>query len=297
MNPKGTAESSRRAGVLLSIGSAVGLALAAASLMEAPDDAAFSTNVVAKVNGVPIHRDDYLRAVAALASDRRNPLDDSDRRHVLDRLIDEELFVQHALALGLAANDRRVRADLVSAVMGALVASTDGFDPSTREMDDFYDDNLDYFTRPGRLRVREIFVGTGRRRSEDEARSIAERVAERLESGDDFFEVQSELGDVQIARLPDAMLPPTKLRNYLGPTAARVASELRVGATSEPVRSAQGYHILWLVDREPPVAPYLAEIESEVRSEMKRRRGDQVVRDSLASLRVMGDVVVADFLP
>ena len=127
MNPKGAAEPSRRAGILLGIGSAVGLALAAASLMESPDDAAFSAGVVAKVNGVPIRRDDYLRAVAALASDRRNPLDDADRRHVLNRLIDEELFVQHALALGLAANDRRVRADLVSAVMGALVASTDGF--------------------------------------------------------------------------------------------------------------------------------------------------------------------------
>ena len=194
-------------------------------------------------------------------------------------------------------HDRRVRADLVSAVMGALVASTDGFDPSTREIENFYDDNLDYFTRPGRLRVREIFIGTGRRRGDDEARSIAERVAERLESGADFFEVQSELGDIKIARLPDAMLPPTKLRNYLGPTAARVANELRVGATSKPVRSAQGYHILWLVDREPPEAPPLEEIESEIRSEMKRRQGDQVVRDSLESLRDMGDVIVAESLP
>ena len=107
MNPKATAESSRRASVLLSIGSAVGLAVAAASLMEAPGDAALPADVVAKVNGVPVRRDDYLRAVAALASDRRNPLDDADRRYVLDRLIDEELFVQHALALGLFPRSRR----------------------------------------------------------------------------------------------------------------------------------------------------------------------------------------------
>lgn len=298
MNSRRTAGQSRRAGVLLGFGAALGLALAAASLLETTRDAAaLPEDVVARVNGVPIRRDDYLRAVAALASDRRNPLEDSDRRHVLDRLIDEELLVQHALALGLATHDRRVRADLVSAVMGALVASTDGYDPSLSELDEFYDDNLDYFTRPGRMRVREIFIGAGRRREEDEARSIAESVAKRLENGEDFFEVQRKLGDVQIARLPDAMLPPTKLRNYLGPTAARAASELRVGATSQPVRSAQGYHVLWLVDRELPIAPPLEEIASEVRSEMKRRRGDQAVRESLASLRVTGDVFVAEFPP
>ena len=298
INSKESAGHSRRAGILLSLGAALGLALAAASLFAPPGgDAALSADIVARVNGVTIRRDNYLRAVAALGSDRRNPIDDADRRLVLDRLIDEELLVQHALALGLAVSDRRVRADLVSAVMGALLASTDGFDPSLSEMDEFYDDNLDYFTRPGRIRVREIFIGAGRRRSDDEARSIAERVVHQLEAGEDFVEVQSELGDSQIARLPDTMLPPTKLRNYLGPTAARVAKELPIGGTSQPVRSAQGYHVLWLLDREPPVTPPLEEIASEVRSELKRRRGDQALRDRLASLRASGDVIVAESLP
>ncbi len=109
--------------------------------------------------------------------------------------------------------------------------------------------------------------------------------------------MQIELGDSQIARLPDTMLPPTKLRNYLGPTAARVANELPIGGTSQPVRTAQGYHVLWLLDREPPVTPPLEEIASEVRSELKRRRGDQALRDRLASLRASGDVIVAESLP
>lgn len=296
MNSTEAAEPSRRASVLLGLGAALGLTLAAASLL-APDDGTLAPEVVARVNGVDIRRDEYLRAVAALASDRRNPLGDSDRRLVLDRLIDEELLVQHALALGLASNDRRVRSDLVSAVMGGLIASTDGFDPSPSEMDEFYDDNLDYFTRPGRMRVREIFIGSGRRRSEEEARSIASRAVERIEAGEDFSTVQKELGDRRISPLPDAMLPATKLRNYLGPTAAEAANALPVGATSQPVRTDQGYHILWLVEHVPPVAPPFEEIAAEVRLEMNRRRGDQAVRDRLASLREAGDVIVSESLP
>ena len=55
--------------------------------------------------------------------------------------------------------------------------------------------------------------------------------------------------------MPDALLPAQKLLEYLGPTALRTALELEPGAWSEPVRSGSGYHLLHLVDRDPPVVP------------------------------------------
>ena len=291
------AHPSRRAELLLGVGAALGLALAAASLLASPDSDGLAEDVVARVNGTSIRRADYLRAVAALAADRRNPLTESDRRHVLDRLIDEELLVQHALALGLAEHDRRVRADLVSAVMGSLLAAVDGFDPSDSELARFYEENVDYFSRPGRLRVRQIFLGMGRHRGEEEARRLSREAATLLAAGNPFDDVKRQLGDDEVAPLPDTLLPPTKLASYLGPSVLRAASDLEVGATSGPIRSAQGFHVLWLVDREPSSAPALAEIEEQVRSEMTRRHGDEEVRRSLESLRMTGDVVVADALP
>jgi len=293
----GAAEA-RRATRLLAIGATVGLALAMASLMSAPGDPnALGDGVVARVNDTTIRAEDYLRAVAALASDRRNPLTEDDRRRVLDRLIDEELLVQHALALGLAKHDRRVRADLVSSVMGSLVATTDGFEASESELTSFYEENRDYFTRPGRLRVRQIFNGVGSRHTQEEARDRAERAAARLAKGDDFATVKTALGDVEIAPVPDALLPPAKLRNYLGPTVLRTAYALDVGAASDPLRSAQGYHVLVLVARKPATLPALADIEREVRAEMKRRAGDQAVRDRLDSLRRSGEVIAVETLP
>src|SRR5690606_22159228 len=82
-----------RAQILLGLGAALGLVLATAELLALGGTrSSLPSAAVASVGGTPIRRDDYERALAALASDRRTPLDDADRRHVLDRMIDEELL-------------------------------------------------------------------------------------------------------------------------------------------------------------------------------------------------------------
>jgi parvulin-like peptidyl-prolyl isomerase len=89
------------------------------------------------------------------------------------------------------------------------------------------------------------------------------------------------------------MLPPAKLREYLGPTALLVALDLAPGATSDPVRSAQGYHVLSLLEREAGGAPPLEEIVPQVRAELRRRADDRALRERLDQLRAEADVVVA----
>ena len=135
-------EEKTRVRVWLAFGAAAGLALAAASLLRAPDRDTPPEGSVALVNGVPIRTDSFRRLVAALDADRRSPLSDADHRHVLDRLIEEELLVQHAVDLGLVRTDRRVRADLVSAVLAAINAAADGYQPRPDEVEAFYTEHL-----------------------------------------------------------------------------------------------------------------------------------------------------------
>ena len=123
-----------RARWLLRAGAAVGIGAAVASLLGRPPGDGLSQGQVARVNGVPIRTQEYQRAVAAVDADRRTPLDEADRRYVLDRLIDEELLVQYGMSLGLARSDRRIRSDFVSAVIAAQVASVDGSEPSGEEV-------------------------------------------------------------------------------------------------------------------------------------------------------------------
>jgi peptidylprolyl isomerase len=289
---RGSARSEARARWLLLLGALAGLGTAAASLLGSQTQGSgLPEGVIARVNETPIRAEEYARLLAALEADRRSPLSDEDRVHVLDRLIEEELLVQHALALGLARSDRRVRADLVSAVLGSLAAAGDGYEPDEDAIQAFYAENRDFFAGPGRLWVRQVFVavdGAG----DEAARERAERASERLRAGEAIDRVREELGSPEVAPLPDAPLPPAKLREYLGPTALLAALDLSAGESSVPIRSAQGYHVLSLVERDPGGAPPLEEILPQVRAELRRRRDDRMLRERLDQLRAAADVVV-----
>ena len=290
---------SRRAVFLLGLGAALGAALAAAGLVGGGHSGggALPADVVARINGTAIRTEDYERAVAALAGDRRDGADVEQRRHVLDRLIDEELIIQRGLELGLARQDPKVRADLTAAVIASIVSEQADLQPSDAELERFYDEQRDFFVQPGRIRVRGIFrrVATGG----DDAAALAQSqaAAQRLRAGEPFGAVRAALGDPEIAPLPDALLPQTKLMDYLGPTAVRGAVTLAVGEVSEPLRSNGGYYVLQMVERQADGARPFVDIRPQVLEEYRRRAGERALRAYLDDLRARAAVTVAPQLP
>jgi parvulin-like peptidyl-prolyl isomerase len=208
---------------------------------------------------------------------------------VLERLIDEELLVQHAIELGMVRQDRRVRADLTSALISSVVSEREDRPPSDAELADFYQRNRDFFTQPGRIRLRQIFV---RAAGDSDAAALARAgdVARRWRAGE-TFEQLAGLGDPPLAPLPDAPLPAAKLREYLGPTVARAALEMTAGQIGDPVRSATGYHVLQIVAKNDQDTPPLDEIRSQVTSEMRRRAGEEALKNYLDDLRGRADIV------
>jgi parvulin-like peptidyl-prolyl isomerase len=284
----------RRPIALLGFGAVVGIAFAVASLLSPNGSAGLPEGALARVNDTWIRESQFERAVAALASDRRTALSSADRRHVLDRLIDEELLVQHGLALGLAKRDRRVRSDLVSAVLASQVASVDGIAPSDDEVLEFYRENESFFRPPGRLRVRSLWIRSAPDRTAAEALTRAEAAVERLRAGEAFDIVAQAFGDRPVAPVPDGMLPPAKLREYVGPSALVAIERLAVAEVSEPLVSESSVRVFMLVDREESVAPAIEAVVNEVRAEMKRRAGDDAVRGLLDRLREGAELELPD---
>ena len=280
---------------LLAIGAAIGLALAAWDLVGGPAGrASIPDDAVAIVDGVTVQRVDYDRALAALAGDRRSPLDDADRRRVLDRLIDEELLVQKGLALGLERRDGRVRSDIVASVVESVVSEATTREPSDAEIAAFFADNQALFARPGRVRVRQILFRVTSGVSDEQALARADDAVERLRAGEPFAKVASELGDAPLVELPTGRIDPATLREYLGPTVARAVDDLAVGIPSAPLRSAAGYHVVEIVERESGGSSTLADVKDQVRAELRRRNEDAALRAYVDELRRSGDVRVRD---
>jgi hypothetical protein len=285
---------SNRPAVLLALGTVLGLAVAMAGFL-APGGSwpQLPANAVAVVNGETVAREEYERAIAALTTDRRSPLSSSDHRYVVDRLVDEELLIQRALDLELVRRDRRLRGELVSVMVQSVVSEVAEADPTTEEVTAFYAENRDYFTQPGRVRLRQIVIDGSQDRDGNGGLGRAQAGRSRLLAGEPFERVREDLGAVEIAPLPDALLPPAKLREYLGPTAVRAAMDLESGEVSEPVRSAAGYHVLQMLERELPRIPPLDEIEAEVRAEYRRRAGERALRGYLDALKRTADIRIA----
>jgi len=282
---------------LLALGAAVGLAVAAAGLVSAPRGApSLPDDAIATVNGALVRRADYDRALGALASDRRGGLADGDKRRVLDRLVDEELLVQRAFELGLAQRDRRVRSDLVTAVLEAVTNEADQHEATDAEVERFFAENRDYFTAPGRMQVEQVFVRAAGD-LDPEALARAREAAARLAAGESAESVQRDVGPGPVAPLPNGLLPAAKLREYLGPAALDALRGLPGGAVAEPVRAAGGYHVLRLVAAEPGTVPSLEAVRDEVRAELRRRAGDDALRRYLAELRGRAQIRVAGTLP
>ncbi len=289
---------SRRPLLWLAGGAAAGVAMAAWGLLgtDARGEA-LPDGVLASVNGALIRSDDWARLVEGVESDTREPASPELRRRVLDRMIDEELLVQRAVELGLVETDRRVRADLTQAMIQSIVVETQDESPEPDELRRFYQEEAAFFTQPGRVRAAQVFFRVRGVAGEEASAARAAEAHARLLAGQPLPEVRAELGDEEVSPLPDALLPPAKLREYVGPTALRAVMALEPGDVSDPVRSGTGYHVFVLIEREEPSLPPFDDVLPHVRAEWIRRAGDRALRGYLDDLRENAAVVTVDALP
>jgi len=296
----------RRATWLLTLGAALGLCAAALGLLRSEPEVSLPADAVARVGDTLILRDDFLRLVAGFEQDTRAPSDDEIRRQILERMIEEELMVERALDLGLGRLDRRGRADLTASLISSIVSEVEGREPSESELRTYYAENDAYFTTPGRLRVRQIFVRGDAEASRESAgatpsgpssaRERAQEIRRRLEAGEPWESIAEQLGDREISPIPNSMLPPQKLREYVGPTALEQILALDVGVVSEPIASGSGLHVVEVLEKTPASTPAFESVRAQVEADWRRRQGDAALRSYIDGLRANADVTIADDL-
>lgn len=114
-------------------------------------------DAAAIVNGHPIMREDLERALAQVGSDRRAALTSTDRLKVLDRLIEDELLAQRAVALGLAVSDPNARKVLIRGLIDSVIAPAD--EPTEAELRSYFESHREMFRIPGTISVAPIPAG------------------------------------------------------------------------------------------------------------------------------------------
>lgn len=284
----------RRTDILLLLGMLGGAALTALGIVRESSVAAVALpgDTVAVVNGQPVSRASFDTAVALVERDRGSALTADEKGRILDRLVDEELLVQHGLELGLVRSDRKLRGDLVAGVIEAAAAQGGSAEPSAENLAAFFESNRAMFTLPPALRVAQVFVAIGPR-SDAEAAARAWAAARRLRAGEDVASVRRDLGDPPAVEVPGAFQPASRLQETLGPSASVVAMGMKPGEVSDPLRIEDGYRVLVVVERGVAATPSFEARREDVLAEYRRRRGEGALREALHAWRRHGDVKLA----
>lgn len=283
------------ANIGLALGVLLGAAIAAYGVLRGPDTnrsivsaADIPEDMIALVDQVPITTEEYQRALAAFESDRRQSADLEERRHVLQRLVDEELLVQRGIDLQLPARDPRTRADLSAAVITLIAEQAEvSAAPTPETLFEFYENHLHRFTTPTRYELTHLFFAVNNERSDGAALTLTADAQELLAEG------LPVVGDELAAPLPLGPLSAQTISDYLGPSVATAATELEVADVSGPIRSFGGYHLIRLDERSPGVAQVFENVEDLVREAYTRWVGDDALQRFLEERRQQIDVVIA----
>jgi hypothetical protein len=106
---------------LLLCGACVGLILGGLAAAGKLGGDQLPDSIVAEVNGIPLPADEYQRALSLFGSEKRGPVGDRDRALVLERMIEEELLLQHGVASGVMRWHNKVREEALKSILAGLV--------------------------------------------------------------------------------------------------------------------------------------------------------------------------------
>lgn len=286
-----------RALLLLWVGACSGLGLAIVSLAapsKAPPRTELPPGAVARVDGELVLKTDYDAALRAFAESSQRAPSVADKREVLAKLVNDELMIGHALALGMARADQATRVALLEAMLAAERAAAAAETPSPEQLERYYQRIRPELVRPGPVRVRMLEIQIASRADEPGARARAEQAVARLREGEPFDRVREELGDPadpnHVALLPDEPLAFDTLAERLGPISAEAVRKLAPGGVTDVLGSGALLRVFQLVERSPDTIPPLEEIADEVLGRYREHVQNAALASKLESLRRAADV-------
>jgi len=261
---------------------ALGALIAVAFAVPAP---AQENEVVARVNGAEITRDDVAAAIQELPPEYRQMPVEALWEPMLNQLIERKLIVAAAKAEGIDQSEayREQMASLSEQVLQQLYmqSEVDGA-VDEAEVEAAYEGWAADYAASGageEVRARHILVGT-----EEEAQALVAR----LEAGEDFAELAMETstgpsgpegGDLGWFRRGDMV-----------PEFEEAAFALQSGELSGPVQSPYGWHVIKLEERRTGAVPGFEEIAPQLRSDLAR----EAIYAELDRLRAAAEIEILE---
>lgn len=271
----------RRLALLLGI--AGGLALAIFGALNDPEKTGpLPPGAIAKVGTSTILHADFARALTAVSAGKRNLITQSDEAIILDRLIDQELLIQHALQLGMVEADIELRNALANALTREVITRSRTRSIREADLQSFYQQNQQLFARQPRYHLRAVLLTTP---------SEIDDFAQAIILGKTPEQLVQHFGQNTVP-IPNGLLPRQKLLEYVGATIVGALDGMGTGQWSKPIDTKAGVWRIYLHNRLDGQVWPLDTIRSQVENAYKDHRDDLALRRYLDQLRQKTDITI-----
>jgi hypothetical protein len=274
-----------RSVMLMSLGAAIGLALAGYGLFTArgtstlyvpPED-------VALVNQQPISRVDFLGQLQTLYGVDLQHSSAVERKKVLDDMIREELFVQRGKELDVASTDPEVRSAMVNAVELEIAADALSSEPTEAQLHSYYDEHPDRYAKEGIMTVQDYVFPPDQLDAATAAFAAAPPTAEAAARFNG--KPSANMGDEQFY---------FAAKIHLGDKLFEIARALPDRGISAPVTMPDGIHVLYMVSNKKPFPLKYTQARDQVLNDYRNASISHLRVGDEAFLRKRANVLIAD---
>jgi len=259
------------------------LLLIAAALPAFAQDEGDPNEVVARVDGAEVTRDDVVTAIMALPPEYQQVPMEILFEPILQQVIDRKLLAEAGKEAGYEDSDayERQMALLREELLQQMYLQAAVDEGLTEDaLNAAYEAYVESFKASGEgdeVHARHILVNT-----EDEAQAVIDR----LNAGEDFAALAQELsigpsgpdgGDLGFFKKADMV-----------PEFAEAAFALQPGETSGPVQSPFGWHVIQVEERRQAEPPPIEQVASQLSNQIAQ----EIVGQKIEALRADADIEI-----
>ncbi|MCO5123673.1 MAG: peptidylprolyl isomerase [Rhizobacter sp.] len=233
--------------------------------------------------------DELLQLATAFQSQWRRPPTVDEFAALAEDRIRQEVLYREALALGLDKDDEIVKRRMAQKMKFIAEDVAAAHEPSSAELEAWFDKNQDKFRLPGRVSFRQLYFSPDKRgaRAKDDAAQALQKLAGQPEDA----AAAASLGDRMIFQDYYRDRTGEFLGKEFGPRFAIDVGRLAPNAWQGPVESGMGWHLVYVDTVVPGRVPAFAEIEPEVKTawlgEQKASAWDKAYKDMRAKYTVL----------
>lgn len=251
-----------------------------------------SEPAVARLGNQQVASEELKAVLASLPAESREQL--RDNRAALESWIRsrlaEKALLEQADAQGWRQRpevEQQTRAATEQIVMRNYLQSVSQVPkdyPSAGELQQAYDAGKAQWQTPALYRVSQIFLGVSDAQNTEAVRKQAQELSRKAQAAPaEFATLATQFSQDQASagQGGDSGLQPLQ---QLVPEVRGVVARLKVGAVSEPVQSAAGFHVIKLTELQPARQATLDELRERLTQALRAQRQEQIAKAYLEGM-------------